>query len=147
VPIIVCVFSCNVSDKKILSSKQQMRIKLEIIPEDYDSSYSITWNDTVGSYANYNLHNRPFEIWCFLIDKKDTVGSYKGISTPTNYTYFSTRDTSVIATFMIAANSFSDKLLYDELEKYNEGIKTRFQPVTIDIKNNLRKKFELILTE
>jgi hypothetical protein len=139
--------SCNSNDNTNKSGKSSLKITVEVLPEG-DSSYSISWKDTVGQSKGYKINNRPFEVWCVLKDTKDTVGYYKGLSTPADFTYFSTTDFLITAIFMIGPNFFSD-IIADERKMFYEGNKKiiEFNPITLDIKNDLRKTLEFILIE
>jgi hypothetical protein len=147
--ILLTVFvSCNTNKKPGKLPKADLKLSVEIIPEG-DSSYSITWKDTVGQSRGYSFHKRPREVWCILTDAKDTAGHYWGVSTPTNYTYFITTDSVITASFMIGPNIFSDDFQENKEKKGFEEWKKiiEFNPVQINIKNNLRKKLEFELTE
>lgn len=141
--IVLTVFvSCQSVDEKNPVKKGKFGIVVEVIPEG-ENSYSISWKDTIGQNAGYHLINRPYEVWCFIMDLSDTVGYYRGLSTPADYTYFSTTDSTVKVTFMIGPNIFS--------EKRNKGVSTdaviEYNPVDMDLKSGLRQPVEFVLTE
>ncbi len=146
--LLTAFVSCNKNKKPGIPLKTSLKLSVEIVPEG-DSSYSITWKDTVGQSSGYSFHKRPREVWCILIDTKDTVGHYWGVSTPTNYTYFITTDSIITASFMIGPNIFSDDFQENKEKKGFEEWKRiiEFNPVQINIKNNLRKKLEFELME
>lgn len=131
-------------DKKTSGNKENLGIVVEVVPEG-DGSYSISWKDTVGQSAGYGLRDRPSEVWCFITDNNDTVGHYRGLSTPANYTYFSTTDTAVNVTFMIGPNIFSEQMN----QSTNRAVNTlvEFNPVTLSLKSRLRQPIEFVLTE
>lgn len=124
-----------------------LRIDLEIIPES-DSSYTITWTDTLGQAKGYSLRNRPYELTCFFIDSKDTSGYYNGCSSPGNSTYITTKDSIVTAYFEMKLNFFSDAFSMEERKTIFDNKKElKFEVIKIDIRKNLRKPFNLTLTE
>jgi hypothetical protein len=139
---LTALISCQQVDKKNVGNKQQLRIVAEVVPEG-DNSYSISWKDTVGKSAGYRPGDRPFEVWCFVMDNSDTVGYYRGLSTPADYTYFSTTDTIVKVTFMIGPNIFSK---WGSNDRVPEAV-IEFNPVTLNLKNTLRQPIELVLNE
>jgi hypothetical protein len=136
--------SCQTQDKENHGNKKKLAILVEVTPEG-DNSYTLTWKDTVGKNAGYGLINRTSEVWCFVVDKKDTVGYYKGLSTPADYTSFSTADTIVSVTFMIGPNIFSTKNKNRNLIA-NERV-IEFYPVPLNLKSKLSQPIEIILTE
>jgi hypothetical protein len=140
--VLTALVSCHSVDKKKTGNKKQLQIVVEVVPES-DSSYSISWRDTVGKSAGYGLTNRPTEVWCFVMDNSDTVGHYRGLSTPADYTYFSTTDTTVKVTFMIGPNIFSEQIGKGVAP---EGV-IEFNPVDLNLKSRLRQPVEFVLTE
>jgi hypothetical protein len=141
---LIALVSCNDTSDNKPADKEILKIVVEVVPED-DSSYCIRWKDTIGQSRGYKLSNRPSEIWCFVQDKNDTVGYYRGLSTPTDFTCFTTRDTIVTATFMIGPNIFSEQ--GNRSEKTVQETAIEFNPVSINLKNGVRKPIELVLTE
>jgi hypothetical protein len=141
---LIALVSCDNRTNNKPAYKQSTRIVVEVVPED-DTSYSISWQDTIGQSRGYTLINRPSEIWCFVQDKSDTVGYYRGLSTPAGFTYFSTKDTVVTATFMIGPNFFSEQRSDTESTVQEKPIE--FVPVRLKLKNGTRKPFEFVLTE
>lgn len=139
---LTALISCHSVDHKNTGNEGQLGVIVEVMPEG-DSSYSINWKDTVGQSEGYNLTNRPSEVWCFIMDQDDTVGYYKGLSAPADYTYFSTTDTTVKVTFMIGPNIFS--------EQRNKGVPREavieFNPVDLNLKSGLRRPIGFVLTE
>ena len=134
--------SCQSIDKTNTGNKEKLGITVEVVPEG-DSSYSISWKDTLGKSKGYGLDERPSEVWCFIVDNIDTVGHYRGLSTPTNYTYFLTKDTTVKVTFMIGPNVFS--------KHGHKGARAEevieFNPIDLNLKSRVRKPVEFVLTE
>jgi hypothetical protein len=142
--VLIALVSCNDTSDNKPADKESLKIVVEVVPED-DSSYSISWKDTIGQSRGYKLNDRPSEIWCFVQDKNDTVGYYRGLSTPADFTYFTTRDTLVTATFLIGPNIFSEQRSSNENIVQETAIE--FNPVSINLKNEVRKSIELVLTE
>ena len=144
--ILTVLLSCTTTNSGKPESTS-LKIELEIIPES-DSSYTITWTDTLGQAKGYSLRNRPYELTCFFIDSKDTAGYYNGCSSPGNFTYITTKDSVVTAYFEMRLNFFTDAFSNEERKKLFENKKElKFDVVKIDIQNNLRKPFKLTLTE
>ncbi|MGZ8549438.1 MAG: hypothetical protein ACXWV2_02205 [Chitinophagaceae bacterium] len=138
------LISCGSVEQKNSGNKKNLKIIVEVVPEG-DNSYSISWKDTVGQSAGYRLINRPSEVWCFVMDISDTVGYYRGLSTPADYTYFSTNDTAVNVVFLIGPAILSkqkDKSIQRESETVVE-----FNPITLDLKSKLRQPIEFVLKE
>lgn len=136
--------SCNNTTNNKHEDKKSIEIVVEVVPEG-DNSYSISWKDTIGKSRGYKLSNRPSEIWCLVQDNNDTVGYYRGLSTPADFTYFTTKDTMVTATFMIGPNIFSGQP--NNIKKSLQEKPVEFNPVHINLKNGVRKPIELVLTE
>lgn len=136
--------SCKNTSENKLANKESLKIVIEVVPEG-DSSFSISWKDTVGQSKGYKLRNRPSEIWCFVQAKDDTVGYYRGLSTPADFTYFTTRDTIVTVTFMIGPNIFSEQRNNSENTLQRTAIE--FNPIHLNLKNAVRKPIELVLTK
>ena len=126
------------------NKKATLKVVTEEVPEG-DTSYYLTWKDTIGNSKNYSIFDRPTELWCLITNHGDTIGYYKGLSTPRALEYFSTNDSIVQVTFMVGPNVFSQRMTRQLLEKYNEVVV--FDPVEINIKRNLRKKMEFVLTQ
>ncbi|WP_308993727.1 hypothetical protein QLS71_015165 [Mariniflexile litorale] len=66
-----------------------MKIDVEIYLEFADGGYAISWNDKLcpefKSDWNY-LQKRPYELYCLILNKeKDTLGYYRGLSSPRQY--------------------------------------------------------------
>ena len=139
--IIFLIISCNQKH----AAKLSIPITLLLIPEDYDSSYSITWSDTLGQSKNYTTLNRPVEFWCDIMVGEDTVGYYHGLSMPRHFTYFHTSDSIIEVNFKIMPNMFSENMTEEIFDAYKKGI--TFQPIQINIKKDLRKEMKFVLTE
>lgn len=133
--------SCQSVEKRNIGYKKQFSIIVEVVPEG-NHAYSISWKDTLGKGEGYGLNNRPYEVWCFIKNNSgDTLGHYRGLSTPTNYTYFSTSDTTVKVAFMIGPNIFSDQ----REKKISPESIIKFDPVVLNLRSNLRNPFEIVL--
>lgn len=141
--VLTAFISCHSVDKKDSGNKEKLSIVVEVVPEG-DSSYSISWKDTLGQSAGYRFINRPYEVWCYVMDKSDTVGYYRGRSNPSDYTYFSTTDTTVNVTFMIGPNFFSEQR-YKSITRDSETV-IEFNPVILNLKSGVRKPIEFVLT-
>jgi len=135
--VLTTLLGCHSVDRNSSRNKENLRIVVEVVPEG-GSSYSISWKDTVGQSAGYALKDRPFEVWCFIKDNSDTVGHYRGLSTPTDYTYFSTTETAVKVTFMIGPNIFSEQI-NESTNRAAEKL-VEFNPVTLSLKRRLRNQ-------
>ncbi len=98
---------------------QRMAISIKVYPEDFEKNfYAIEWEDTIGNYLGYNempKQDRPFEIWCFVTNNEgDTLGYYRGLSSPRQFCYFQSDDDSVNIEFQIGPNPFSEELYLNE---------------------------------
>jgi len=128
-------------------------LTLEVIPEDYDKNlYSVQWTDTLGQSKGYNTIKRPEGLQCVIKNKKqDTLGYYIGLSTPQTFAYFQTTDTAITINFKISINIFSEALNNnDNIRKEylkRDSIPRELEPVTVNIKKELRKKITVVLTE
>ena len=134
-----------------------MKIEVETYLEFENGGYVISWNDTLcaafKSDRNY-LQKRPYELHCYILNKKkDTLGYYRGLSTPRQFTYYQTTentDSIIELKFSVGINHFSE-FLYEQSEEYienfNEKLKEKieFKPVEIDLKTDLKKKIEIEL--
>src|SRR4051812_21711468 len=120
--ILLILISCN-RTKAHKIKEESMKISVQVARES-DSSYYIKWEDTLGKSKGYELYNRPFEIWCVLTASHKIVGYYKGLSTPSNFAYFSTKDSITTAIFMIGPNIFSDLYWNGVTSKKNEKIES-----------------------
>jgi hypothetical protein len=145
-----CGKTNNLTDK----IKSKMKLTFEVIPEDYERNLSyIEWNDTLGQNEGYGGKwiKRPKEIWCVITNvKKDTLGYYRGLSTAQTFADFQSKDTLVTLNFMAGLNFFSDKF-ENEKEAIDYSKKNNlpivYEPIQINIKTDLRKKFEIELNE
>jgi hypothetical protein len=137
-----------------------MRISFDILPEDYERNlYTVEWTDTLGQAEGYQgrkLLKRPKEVWCVITnDRKDTLGYYRGLSTAQTFAGFQSKDTIVTLNFMIGLNFFTDKFdsgkSMPDYEKaaydYSQDNKLPivFEPIQINLKSDLRKKFDIEL--
>lgn len=141
---VLAALSCQNSNRSKNAKYESFKIEVKVVPEG-NNSYSITWNDTLGQSDGYKIDERPFEVWCFITDKTDTVGYYKGRSTPSDYTYFSTTDTNVTATFLIGPNVFSEQL--SKSEKKIADTLVEFNSISLNLKDSLRKPIKFVLPE
>lgn len=135
-----------------------MKMQIEIIPEFANGGYSLSWNDTLYQTQFRNdvffLENRPQELYCYVFNnKKDTLGFYRGLSSPRQWTYFQTRentDSIINLKFLVGTNHFSEFLFeqsQEYIEKFNENNRERieFKPIKVDLKTGLRKKLDIEL--
>ncbi len=141
--LLTTLFSCD-DRNQTTNDKIKMKVTLELIPED-DSSYSLTWIDTIGLKNNDTEMDRPIELWCIVKNQNDTVGYYQGLSSPMNFTYFTTKDSIVDVFFMTGYNWFSEKVT-EEYVRIN-GKPITFAPIYINTKTDLRRKLEFVLIE
>ncbi|MFK7981750.1 MAG: hypothetical protein AB8G86_17345 [Saprospiraceae bacterium] len=137
-------------ENKLKEGRGKLKITIEVIPEREDLYY-ITWEDTIGMKAKYGLLNRPLELWCHIQDLKlDTIGYYRGLSTPSSFTYFETKDSTVTFEFSKAFNFFNEAF-FDEKERKafweKNKIPVRFEPIEINLNNQLRQKLIVELVE
>ena len=139
-----------------------MKLAFEIIPEDFERNiYTVEWRDTLGQSEGYQgdkLIKRPKEVWCIVTnDNNDTLGYYRGLSTAQTYTEFQSKDTIVTLNFMIGLNFFTDKFengqnMADYEKTAWDYSKTNklpivFETVRVNLKTELRKKFDIVLKE
>jgi hypothetical protein len=135
-----------------------MKMGIEIIPEFKNGGYSLSWNDTLyeSQFRNevFFLENRPQELYCYILNNKnDTLGYYRGLSSPRQWTYFQTTentDSIINLKFSVGTNHFSEFLSEQSkeyIEKFNGNNKERidFKSVKVDLKTDLRKKMEIEL--
>jgi len=79
------------------------------------------------------------------------LGYYIGLSTPQTFAYFQTTDTAITINFKISINIFSeafnnnDNIRKEYLKR--DSIPRELEPVTVNIKKELRKKITVVLTE
>ncbi|MCB0820346.1 MAG: hypothetical protein KDC13_06955, partial [Bacteroidetes bacterium] len=70
------------------------------------SSYSISWNDTLGAAANFPSYNRPYELKAVVRDKDSIVGKYTGLSTQMSHCMILTNSKFVELFFWVDLNIF-----------------------------------------
>jgi hypothetical protein len=124
-----------------------------VVPEDYDKNfYSVEWSDTLGQSKGYSIIKRPEELQCIIKNKaQDTLGYYIGLSTPQTFAYFQTTDSLVTLNFKISINIFSedfnnnDNVRKEYVKK--DSVPRELEPISVNIKNDLRKKITVVLTE
>ena len=144
---------CGQTNTSKLKKKEKIKLTLEVIPEDYDKNlYFVQWTDTLGQSKGYNTIKRPEELQCVIKNKKqDTLGYYIGLSTPQTFAYFQTTDTAITINFKISINIFSEAFnSNDNIRKEylkRDSIPRELEPVTVNIKKELRKKITVVLTE
>ena len=148
--------------KNNITNNYKTKLEFEVIPEDYEKHfYSITWKDTLGlseGYIDNKWFSRPKEIWCIVTNQKDdTLGHYTGLSTAQTFAYFETTDTLVTLNFMIGLNFFSDKFgsgqnmteFENNARQFSlvNRLPIVFQPIKLNLKTDLRKKYDIELKE
>src|SRR5687767_3681441 len=138
--LIVTIVSCNF--KRSSSLPTEMKIAVDIYPENGDTLYWILWDDTIG-HNHYKQYERPQEIWCDIINDNDTLGYYHGMSTAHTYTYFhvSKKDSVVELHLKIANNIFSEHLKTFPVPV----IVCEFEPVVVNLRKEPRLKQDYIL--
>lgn len=153
---IVLLSACSSMPKKL--NIETLAIEIEVVPEDYNGSYSLSWVD--GLCPEFNIDNRyledrPYELYCFITNRQnDTLGYYSGLSSPRQFTYFETNDTNdsiINIQFLVGTNHFS-AFLAEQSEEYiqqfneNNSDRIEFETVQLDLSKILRKKIEINLT-
>ena len=135
-----------------------MKLEIEIVPEDFNGGYSISWNDSLcAEFIETEwdfLQKRPYELNCYITDRNnDTLGYYGPQSFQQQFAYFSTIDKSdsiVNLNFKIGINPFSTFLetqTKDYIEKFNKvnERQTFFEPVKLELSSKLlQTEIELI---
>lgn len=150
---LLTVLSCGRTDNKTVKTKEKIKLTFQVNPEDYDKTwYSVEWTDTLGQSKGYNIIKRPEELQCIIKNKKqDTLGYYIGLSTPQTFAYFQTTDTVVTINFKISINIFSEIFNNnDDIRRQyliKDSIPKELEPITVNIKKDLRKKITMVLTE
>ena len=89
----------------------------------------------------------------FFNKERDTLGYYRGLSSPRQFTYFQTKpntDSIIDLEFSVGINHFSEFLAEqseDYINSFNEKFEDRieFKPVRLDLKTDLKKKMEIEL--
>lgn len=135
-------------------------ISVEIIPESNVGDYALVWKDTLGKAdskeAQTFLMNRTNELYCYILNnQQDTLGYYRGLSTPRQWTYFQTKtpkDSLVYLHFSVGINHFStllSKYTKKEIRQFNRINKrtVQFKPVIISLDTALRIPYSLTLME
>lgn len=135
-------------------------LTIELTPESYFGDYSITWKDTIGlsdlDDSSTFLMDRTNEIHCHIIHQSgDTLGYYRGMSMPGQWTYFQTKtsaDSLIYLNFSIGVNHFSTQLAtYSQKELRKFIVKNKnpiqFKPVEIYLDTALRKSYTIKLVE
>ena len=155
--MILSIFNCC-SNNPEKQKSYNMKMDIEIIPEDSKGGYSISWNDTLRSdFAKDDryLEKRPYELYCYILNRKnDTLGYYIGCSSPRQWTYFQTSDnidSMIYLKYSIGVNYFSS-FLAEQSKEYIDNFNKRkiweikFKQIILNINSALRtkKKIELI---
>ena len=138
-----------------------MKLEIEIVPEDFNGGYSISWNDSlcaefIATEWDF-LQKRPYELNCYITDRNnDTLGYYGPQSFQQQFAYFRTNEKSdsiVNLNFKIGINPFSTYLetkskgYIEKFNKMNEK-QTFFKTVELELKSKMQKKeIELIKTK
>jgi len=135
-----------------------MKMEIELIPENFNGGYSISWNDSlcaefISTKLNF-LQKRPYELNCYITDRNnDTLGYYGPQSFQQQFTYFSTinkLDSVVNLNFKIGINPFSTFLenqSKEYIKKFNEVNEKQifFEPIQLKLSSELKKtEIELI---
>lgn len=148
--------SCEQKSNPADNAKSSMRLSFEIIPEDFERNlYYVEWKDTLGQSEGYQgdkFIKRPKEVWCVITNGiKDTLGYYRGLSTARTFAGFQSKDTIVTLNFMIGLNFFTDKFenaqSLADYESNNQKLPMIFEPIQINLKTDLRKKYDIELIE
>ena len=167
--ILTLLFLTSCSNNQTKPYQTQMKIALEIIPEDTEGGYTLVWKDSVGqaikhlcpdtSYFRF-LRWRPFETHFTVTNRNnDTLGYYYGVSAPHDYLFFAVTDPSdsIIMLHPSIGGYFCSDYIFSQLDtpftlieqeafyqKQIEGHGKVFKPIEIDIRKILRKKTEMI---
>lgn len=144
----------KVVEVALTEAKATMRIKFQLIPEEFDGTlYSIGWQDTLGlseGYVGSKFSKRPMEVWCLVKNESgDTLGEYKGLSSPQSFVYFqsSKRDTVALLYFSIGPSMNADPVAFTNTSMEYLNDPHRFEPVRVNLQVDLRKEFDLVLVE
>ncbi len=143
------VIGCDI--KKGQKKYDKLSITYKIIPE-YNNVYYITWRDTLGQRKDFNQLNRPLELWCTIKNQKnDTIGHYKGLSTPRKLAYFETNDSIINIDFKVRNNFFSefyyksnDNINKRKWDEYSQ-MATNFETIKLSFKKELYNEINVIL--
>lgn len=153
--ILAVLFGCSDSREKL--NIDRMKMDIEMYLEFEPGGYYISWNDTLCSEFNSDwnyLQKRPYELYCHIFNtKRDTLGYYRGLSSPRQFTYFQTKqnwDSIIDLEFSVGINHFSEFLAEqseDYIESFNERFDERieFKPVRVNLRTDLNKKKEIEL--
>jgi hypothetical protein len=123
--------------------QQDLEISIEVLGEG-GNYYSVAWDDTIGMRDSHLLYNRPLELWCHVLSvRNDTLGYYRGMSTPMTFAYFETTDSLVILQFAKAFNHFSDAFTSEQArrrfwEKHREPVE--YESIRIDLRDQVGEK-------
>ncbi len=136
--------------KKDKNPKKILNVTIELIPER-ENIYYVTWEDTIGMKSKYGILNRPLELWCHVQNTSlDTIGYYRGLSTPSTFTYFDTKDSIITIEFSKAFNFFNEAF-ENEVERKafweKNKIPVRFAPIVVNLNKDLKQKLMFELKE
>ena len=152
--LIISFFTISCNEKPQAEKFNSLGINFRIIPEYNDGTYYVEWKDTLGQKNGFDQFNRPLEVWCIVKNlTNDTIGYYKGLSTPQKMSYFTTTDSIVSLEFKVGINTFSE-VYYNQSEKENKKLwnfnaqrMTDFEPIELNIKRDLRKEQNIVLNK
>lgn len=95
---------------------QKIEIELSIVYEgqvlvgdEMKHSYSLSWEDTLGSKSNYEKYNRPYELHVVVRDKDTIASQYTGLSTQMTHCNFFTNSRKVDVFFFKGRNKFYER--------------------------------------
>ena len=151
--LVLTLLGCKQLKTSTEKTPEKMRLTFQIIPENQDRNlYYVEWKDTLGKSEGYlpdNILKRPKEIWCIVTNtSNDTLGHYTGLSTAQTFSYFQSNDSVVTLNFKVGLNIFSNKfdsaVTVSEFQTKNH-LPVEFEPVDVNLKTDLRKKFNLEL--
>ena len=156
--IVISSIFVSCSNKTEQQEFKDLTLNLEITPEFKNGGFSISWDDTLGSKFSKSkryLEIRPLELYCYIQNKNsDTLGYYKGLSSPRQWTYFQTKDNDSIIylNFSIGINHFSTHLANqteEYINNFNNKLSTRpnFKTIKLNINSALRKSKEVRLVK
>ena len=158
--ILLFLISCRQTDHS--AEKVKTKLTYEVFPEEHERKlYTIQWKDTLGQKEGYvegKWLKRPKEIWCIVTNNNnDTLDYYMGLSTAQNFLTFESSDTIITLNFMIGLNFFSDKFgsgkdmteFQNNAKQYSKEnrLPIAFKPIILNLKTDLRKKYNIELKE
>lgn len=139
-----------VKEAPALSIPDRLPLTYQVYPET-KGSFAFSWKDTLGEGSGYHLHDRPMELWCLVMDRQgDTLGLYKGLSTPMRFTYFYPRpgDSLIQVQFEVMGNYWSE-FWQDSTQfpiwKHIADTRKKYKPLQIDMREVLYQEVEVVL--